>query len=100
MARKSRPVTTQRDLGTMEAMIAQLVAGAVGGNAIGKAKEGMSLGTVGNTIVGLLGGLGGGQILGMISGGDAASLVMSLIGGGGGGAILTAVAALVKSKMA
>ena len=44
----------------MEAIIGQLVAGAIGGNAIGKAKESMSLGTVGNTIAGLVGGVGGG----------------------------------------
>lgn len=84
----------------MEAIIAQLVAGAVGGNALGKAKESMSLGTMGNTIAGLIGGVGGGQILGMLSGGDATSLIMSLIGGGGGGAILTAVVSMIKSKMA
>jgi len=82
----------------MEAIIGQLVAGAIGGNAIGKAKESMSLGTVGNTIAGLVGGVGGGQILGMLSGGDAMSLVTALIGGGGGGAILTAVVALVKKQ--
>ena len=81
----------------MEAIIGQLVAGAIGGNAIGKAKESMSLGTVGNTIAGLVGGVGGGQILGLLSGGDEMSLVTALIGGG---AILTAVVALVKSKMA
>ena len=78
----------------MEALIAQLVAGAVGGIAVGKAKSEMSLGTVGNTVAGLLGGLGGGQILGMLAGGDTSSLIMSLIGGGGGGAVLTAAVAI------
>ena len=49
---------------TME-LIIQLIAGAVGGNAIGAAGKSMSLGTAGNTVVGALGGLGGSQLLGV-----------------------------------
>lgn len=83
-------------------LIIQLIAGAVGGNAIGAAGKGMSLGTAGNSIAGAIGGLGGGQLLAML--GTAASGggfdIMGLLGGAGGGAILTAVVGLIKNKMA
>ncbi|MEJ6396898.1 hypothetical protein [Yoonia sp. 208BN28-4] len=95
----------------MEQIIAQLVAGAVGGNAAGAGLKNLSLGTMGNTITGLIGGLGGGQILGMLTGGAAAAgdaatgtdmsgLVAQLVGGGAGGAVLTAIIGFVKNKMA
>lgn len=93
----------------MEQIIAQLIAGAVGGNAAGAGAKNLSLGTLGNTIVGLLGGLGGGTALASLLGGaaDAAGgaggmggLVSSLVGGGAGGAILTAVVGIIKNKMA
>lgn len=94
----------------MEQIIAQLVAGAVGGNAAGAGLKNLSLGTMGNTIAGLIGGLGGGQILGLLTGGAAAAgdaatgtdlsgIIGQLVGGGAGGAILTAVVGMIKSKM-
>ena len=43
----------------MEQLIIQLVAGAIGGNAAGKAMPNASLGGLGNTIAGLVGGGGG-----------------------------------------
>ena len=52
-------------------LIIQLIVGAVGGNAAGKAMPDKSLGTMGNTIAGAIGGLGGGQLLDMILGGGA-----------------------------
>jgi len=56
----------------METLIAQLVAGAVGGNAAGAGLKSSSMGTMLNTVVGLIGGAGGGQIMGLLSGGAAA----------------------------
>jgi uncharacterized membrane protein YeaQ/YmgE (transglycosylase-associated protein family) len=44
-------------------LIIQLIAGAVGGNAVGAASKDISLGTLGNTIAGAVGGVGGGQLL-------------------------------------
>ncbi len=38
------------------ALIIQLIAGAIGGNAAGAALKNLSLGTAGNSIVGILGG--------------------------------------------
>ena len=52
-------------------LLIQLIIGAVGGNAAGKAVPDKSLGTLGNTIAGAIGGLGGGQLLDMILGGGA-----------------------------
>jgi uncharacterized membrane protein YeaQ/YmgE (transglycosylase-associated protein family) len=46
------------------AVIAQLIAGAVGGNVAGLANKARSLGPLLNTILGALGGLGGGQLAG------------------------------------
>ena len=44
-------------------LIIQLVAGALGGNALGGIAKNMSIGTGGNTIAGALGGLAGGSLL-------------------------------------
>ena len=44
-------------------LIIQLIAGAVGGNAIGAGAKNVDLGTLGNTIAGALGGAGGGTLL-------------------------------------
>ena len=40
----------------MEQILMNLVAGAMGGNAVGKASPNFDLGTLGNTISGLVGG--------------------------------------------
>jgi hypothetical protein len=96
-------------------IIIQLVIGAVGGNAAGKAMPDKSLGTTGNTIAGAIGGLGGGQLLDMILGGgamatdaaagmaaggmDIGAIIQDVAGGGIGGAVLTVVVALIKGAM-
>jgi uncharacterized membrane protein YeaQ/YmgE (transglycosylase-associated protein family) len=49
----------------MEQILINLVAGALGGNAAGKASPGFDLGTLGNTIAGLIGGGVLGQIITM-----------------------------------
>ena len=46
---------------TLINLIVQLIAGAVGGNAIGAGMKNVDLGTLGNTIAGALGGAGGGR---------------------------------------
>ncbi len=96
-------------------IIIQLVVGAIGGNAAGKAMPDKSLGTLGNTIAGVIGGLGGGQILDKILGGgamatdaaagvaasglDIGAIIQDAAGGGIGGAVLTVVVALIKGAM-
>ena len=44
-------------------LIIQLIAGVVGGNAVGAASQDLNLGTLGNTIAGAIGGVGGGELL-------------------------------------
>lgn len=93
-------------------LLIQLIIGAVGGNAAGKAMPDKSLGTLGNTIAGAIGGLGGGQILDILLGGggtmatdvaasglDIGAIIQDVAGGGIGGAVLTIVVALIKGAM-
>lgn len=96
-------------------LIIQLIVGAIGGNAAGKAMPDKSLGTLGNTIAGVLGGLGGGQLLDMVLGGgamatdaaagaaaggmDIGAIIQDIAGGGIGGAVLMVVVALIKGAM-
>ncbi len=94
----------------MEQILINLVAGALGGNAAGKATPAFDLGTLGNTIAGLVGGGILGQIVTLIwpsvvasiqSGHfDAGSVITQVIGGGAGGAILTAIVGAIKNKTA
>ena len=49
--------------GTIINLIIQLIAGAIGGNAVGAAAKNVNLGTAGNTIAGALGGAAGGSLL-------------------------------------
>lgn len=94
--------------------IIQLIAGALGGNAAGAAKQ-FSLGPVGNSLIGLLGGVGGGHLLSALvpalggaasavngagnSGGlDLAGIIGQFAGGGIGGAILTLLVGFLKQK--
>ena len=44
-------------------LIIQLIAGAIGGNAVGAAANNLSLGTGGNTVAGAVGGIAGGSLL-------------------------------------
>ncbi len=94
----------------MEQLIINLIAGAVGGNAAGKASPTFNLGTLGNTIAGLVGGGVLGQIVSMLvptltaaaQGGDLniQAIIAQVIGGGAGGAILTAIVGAIKNKKA
>ena len=88
-------------------LIIQLIAGAIGGNALGATVMNMTLGSTGNTIAGAIGGVGGGWILQALipvlqgaGGVDAASVIGQLVGGGVGGAILTAIVGVIKNSMA
>jgi hypothetical protein len=90
-------------------LIIQLIAGVVGGNAVGKGAPNMDLGALGNSIAGAIGGAGGGQLLQLLipalataaSGGglDVGSVIGQLVGGGAGGAILTLIVGLLKNMM-
>lgn len=92
----------------MEQILIDLVAGAVGGNAVGKASPKFDLGMLGNTIAGLVGGGVLGQIITLLmpavtaaaQAGDLSigGIVTHLIGGGAGGAILTAIIGMIKNK--
>ena len=88
----------------MEQILMNLVAGAVGGNAVGKASPSFDLGTLGNTISGLVGGGVLGQVItlllpSLMSGKlDAGTIITQLVGGGAGGALLTAIVGAIKNK--
>ncbi len=86
-------------------LLVQLVSGAAGGNATGKAAPKISLGNIGNTIAGLLGGVGLGQLLPLlgIGGGEAGSIgniLTTIVGGGVGGGVLTAIVGFIKNMLA
>ncbi|MEN4919147.1 hypothetical protein ABE485_10765 [Achromobacter spanius] len=92
-------------------LIIQLVAGAAGGNGLGKMLQQFNLGTAGNTIAGAIGGLAGGSWLApMITAGagalaagntglDLSAIASSVVGGGIGGAVLTLIAGIVKKML-
>ncbi|NKB78171.1 MAG: hypothetical protein GKR96_14345 [Gammaproteobacteria bacterium] len=84
----------------MEALIIQLISGAVGGNVAGAVLKNFSLGTVGNSIVGILGGGIGGQLLSMVGAGGLDGILGSLASGGVGGAVLMVVVGFIKKAMA
>lgn len=96
----------------MEQLIIQAIAGAVGGNAVGKTMKSSDLGTLGNTIAGLVGGGVLGQIVTMLfssgaveaaagaAGLDLGAIVASVASGGIGGAVLTAIAGMLKNRSA
>ena len=90
----------------MEQILMNLVAGALSGNAVGKASPNFDLGTLGNTISGLVGGGVLGQVItlvlpSLVSGNlDAGTIITQLIGGGAGGALLTAIVGAIKNKAA
>jgi hypothetical protein len=101
-----------REEGIMSAtlinLIIQLIAGAVGGNAVGAGLKNFDLGTIGNTIAGALGGAGGGTLLtallpilqGAAGGVDIGQLLGQAVGGGVAGAVVTAIVGLIKNAMA
>ena len=89
-------------------LIIQLIAGAIGGNAVGAGVKNVDLGTLGNTIAGAIGGAGGGTLLtallpilqGAAGNFDIGQVLGQVAGGGVAGAIVTAVAGLIKNMMA
>jgi hypothetical protein len=92
---------------TLINLIIQLIAGAVGGNAVGAGVKNVNLGTLGNTIAGAIGGAGGGTLLtallpllqGAAGNVDIGALVGQAVGGGVAGAVLTAIVGLIKNSM-
>ena len=91
---------------TLINLIIQLIAGAIGGNAVGAGLKNFDLGTNGNTIAGALGGAGGGTLLtallpilqGAAGGVDIGQLLGQAVGGGVAGAIVTAIVGLIKMR--
>lgn len=94
----------------MEQILINLVAGALGGNAIGKSSSTFDLGTLGNTIAGLVGGGVLGQVVTLLVPAVASAaatgnlsignIITQVIGGGAGGAILTAIVGAIKNRSA
>ncbi|CAH1658261.1 conserved hypothetical protein [Hyphomicrobiales bacterium] len=92
----------------MEQIIINLIAGALGGNAAGKASPQFDLGTMGNTIAGLVGGGVLGQIVTLIWPSVVAAaqtgnfsiggIITNAISGGAGGALLTAIIGALKNR--
>jgi uncharacterized membrane protein YeaQ/YmgE (transglycosylase-associated protein family) len=79
----------------LTAVLVQLIAGAVGGNAAGLATKARSLGPLVNTILGALGGLGGGQLAGQtMDGGTAAQAGASAVVG----ALVPLIVGMLKKK--
>jgi hypothetical protein len=93
-------------------LLVQVVSGAIGGHAVGRASNKVDLGPIGNTISGALGGGIGGQILNAVlpslmgaatavapdQGFDVAVWAGQAVGGGVTGAIVTAVVGLIKKR--
>jgi len=94
----------------MVQILINLIAGALGGAAVGKSSPTFDLGTVGNIISGLVGGGVLGQVVTLAlpsimaaaqSGNlSVGGVVSQLIAGGAGGAILTAIIGAIKNKAA
>lgn len=98
-------------------IIVQIVAGVIGGNALGTVLKNINLGPLGNSIAGAVGGVGGTWLAGMIPGlatlvaagapaaTGAGGLDMSMLLGQGvtglvGGGILQAIAGTIKNMSA
>jgi len=80
----------------MEAILMQLISGAVGGNLAGLAMKAKSLGTLWNTIVGVLGGGIGGQLLDALGVLQSAGLLGDIGGSAVGGGLLMFIVSLFK----
>ncbi|MCA0316528.1 MAG: hypothetical protein LCH88_00525 [Proteobacteria bacterium] len=92
---------------TLLPILIQLLGGAIGGNAAGKASPNLDQGTLINSIAGLLGGGIGGQIVAsilpqlMAGGGlSVGGILTSLVSGGAGGGVLLAILGIVRNMMA
>ena len=94
----------------MEQILINLISGALGGAATGKASPTFDLGTIGNVISGLVGGGVLGQVVtlalpSVVAAAESGNLsiggiVSQAIAGGAGGAILTALIGAIKNKAA
>ena len=90
-------------------LVIQLVAGAVGGNAVGAMLRQFNLGPLGNSIAGIIGGGLGGQLLNMIMTGggtpsagatlDIGSILTQIVGGGVGGGVLMMIVGLIRQAL-
>lgn len=89
----------------MEALLIQLISGAVGGNLAGKAVPKFDLGMLWNSVAGVIGGGLGAQIIGaivpgLLSGGLSVNGIISSIASGGvGGAVLLMLVGVVRGMM-
>ncbi len=88
----------------MEALIIELLSGAVGGNLAGSLMKKLSLGTLWNSVVGIIGGGLGGQLLSALgvlggTGLDLGSIIGNVVGSGVGGGVLLAIVGAVKNMM-
>jgi hypothetical protein len=94
----------------MEQLLINLVAGAVGGNAAGKASPSFDIGTLGNTIAGAVGGGVLGQIVTALLPAITAAaqtgnlsiggIITQVVSGGVGGAVLTGIIGAIKNRTA
>ncbi len=88
-------------------LVTSLIAGGVGGNALGAGLKNLSLGTIGNTIAGVVGGALGGYILQGVNLlnqlGLADTTINSLVGDAGAslvsGGVLTAIVGLIRNMI-
>src|SRR3954451_4179587 len=97
-------------LRSMEQILINLIAGALGGVGAGKASPTFDLGTIGNIVSGLVGGGVLGQVVTLVlpsvvaaaQAGNlsVAGIVSQAVAGGAGGAILTAIIGAIKNKAA
>ena len=90
----------------MEALLINLLGGAVGGNLAGGLMKKLSLGTLWNSVVGIIGGGLGGQLLsalGVLGGGgaglDIGNILGNILSSGVGGGVLLAIVGYVKNMM-
>ena len=102
----SRPMEDSMNL---TALIIQLIAGALGGNAAGSVSKDGTLGPMGNSIAGAIGGGLGGQVLSALlglggtaaaSGMDVGSIVSAFLTGGVSGGLTALVVGFLKAKLA
>lgn len=95
----------------MEALLINLVSGAVGGNVAGGLLKNLNQGTLINSIAGIAGGGLGGTILSMLGAGgvaeaagagglDIGAIIGQVASGGVGGGVLLAIVGVVRNMMA
>src|SRR5262249_26722665 len=93
----------------LTALIVQLIAGALGGNAAGNISKDVNLGPLGNSIAGAIGGGLGGQVLNAVlglgtaaaaSGLDIGTIASAFLTGGVSGGLTALLVGFLKAKMA